>query len=181
MANNMNINQAAGGDTAPAAFVLRELKAPDVWQMTRVLKRMNIAGVRDAIDADLIKKADFKAPTMYDADGNVVLLPVDKWTAAQKKAAQQAKEASDALTWQVLGLVMDNIGACEADVNKLLAMGCGCDVSDIANMDADAYLDLIVQYVTREGFSDFFTHATRLLRTAKSSRSSIAYVVTSKG
>jgi hypothetical protein len=77
--------------------------------MTRVLKRLDIAKMKEAIDPDLLKRASFKTTTMYDKDGNVVPLPVEKWTAGQKRAAQQAKEASDAMTWQVLGLLMDNI------------------------------------------------------------------------
>jgi len=173
------INQAAGGDTAPAAFVLHDLKATDVWQMTRVLKRLDIAKLKDAIDPELLKRAKYKLPTMYDEDGNVVPLPVNKWTAGQKRAAQQAKEASDALTWQVLGLLMDNIGSCEQEVNKLLAMGCGCSVDDINSMDATPYLNLIVQYVTREGFADFFTHAADLLKMTNASRASIVSAVTS--
>ena len=102
-------NQAAGGDTTPAAFVLHDLKATDVWQMTRVLRRLDIAKMKEAIDPDLLKRASFKTPTMYDEDGNVVPLPEEKWTAGQKRAAQKAKEASDELTWQVLGLLMNNI------------------------------------------------------------------------
>lgn len=172
-------NQAAGGDTAPAAFVLHDLKATDVWQMTRVLKRLDIAKMKEAIDPDLLKRASFKTPTMYDKDGNVVPLPAEKWTAGQKRAAQKAKEASDELTWQVLGLLMDNIGSCEQEVNKLLAMGCGCSVEDITGMDAAPYLDLIVQYITREGFADFFTHAAGLLKMTNASRASIVSVATS--
>ena len=170
--------EAAAGSTAPAAFVLHDLKAPDVWQMTRVLRRLDLVKIRDSISDELLKKADFKAPTMYDAEGKLVPLPADQWTDAQKQKAKQAKEAGEELTWQILGLLMENIGACEAEVNKLLAMGCQRDVSEITAMDANVYLDLIVQYVTREGFSDFFTHAAGLLRTAASSRSSIAHVVT---
>lgn len=173
------INQAAGGDTAPAAFVLHDLKATDVWQMTRVLKRLDIAKLKDAINPELLKRANYKLPTMYDKDGNVVPLPVNKWTTGQKRAAQQAKEASDALTWQVLGLLMDNIGSCEQEVNKLLAMGCGCSVEEIAGMDAAPYLDLIVQYITREGFADFFTHAAGLLKMTNASRASIVSAVMS--
>ena len=58
-------------------------------------------------------------------------------------------------------------------------MGCGCSVEDITGMDAAPYLDLIVQYITREGFADFFTHAAGLLRMTNASRASIASAVTS--
>ena len=63
-------NQAAGGDTAPAAFVLHDLKATDVWQMTRVLRRLDIAKMKEAIEPNPRKRGRLKTPTPTAADGN---------------------------------------------------------------------------------------------------------------
>lgn len=158
---------------------LRELKSADVWQMVRVLKKFNIRTAYDSLDKDLIRLASLKAPTMLDTDGNIVPLPEDKWTKAQKSAMGRAKAAKDELIWQALGLVMENIERCENEINTLLAMGTGTDIETIREMPAEDYMDLIVQYVTREGFSDFFTHAARLLGVKSLSPGSIATAVTS--
>ena len=63
-------------------------------------------------------------------------------------------------------------------MNRLLAMGIEKDVSYVRNMDASDYLNLIVQYVTREGFSDFFTQAQNLLEKTGASRGSIVSAAT---
>lgn len=148
---------------AEAAFVLHDITAPELWQMVRVLRRINIKEAVQSIDPKLWKKSKFEPPAMIDDEGNRVPLPEEKWTESQIRARDKAKEASDALFWQLLGILMDNIGSCEGEVNKLLAMSIRQNPDVFTEMPAQQYLGLIVQYFTREGFSDFFTQAYSLL------------------
>lgn len=164
------------GANAPA-FVLRDLKSSDVWQLVRVLRRFNLREARKLIDQDALKKAKFERP-MKLVDGELVPMLPDEWTEAQRKAFREAKKASDELTWQALDILINNIAGCEDEVNKLLAMGIEKDINFIRNMDAGDYLNLIVQYVTREGFSDFFMQAQSLLERTGASRGSIVSVAT---
>lgn len=169
-----NTNDA--GANAPA-FVLRDLKSSDVWQLVRVLRRFNLREARKLIDQDLLKKAKFEKP-MKLVDGELVPMPQGEWTAAQRKAFREAKKASDELTWQALDILINNISGCEDEVNKLLAMGIDKDINYIKDMDAGDYLNLIVQYVTREGFSDFFMQARNLIEKTGGSRGSIVSAAT---
>jgi len=171
-----NTIQAVGSE--PAAFVLSPLKSTDVWQMVRILKRIDIMGAVKSIDPKLLEALDYKKPTMMQ-DGEEVPLPEAQWTKAQKKAHEKAQEATDRLLWSVLEILMENIGACEDDVNKMLATGIGKDLAFIRSMPANDYIDLIAQFITREEFADFFMHAAKLLKKMGSSRSSIANAVTS--
>jgi len=170
-------NMEDAGAIAPA-FVLHDLKSGDVWQLVRVLRKFKLAEARKMIDEDLLKKTKFETPKKL-VEGELVPMNPDEWTPAQRKAYMAAKEASDELMWQVLDILISNISGCEDEVNKLLAMGIGKDIDYIRNMDAGDYLNLIVQYVTREGFTDFFTQAQRLLEKTGVSRGSIGSVVTS--
>lgn len=170
-------NMEDAGAIAPA-FVLHDLKSGDVWQLVRVLRKFKLAEARKLIDEDLLKKAKFETPKKL-VEGELVPMNRDEWTTAQRKAYMAAKEASEELMWQVLDILISNISGCEDEVNKLLAMGIGKDIDYIRNMDAGDYLNLIVQYVTREGFTDFFTQAQRLLEKTGVSRGSIGSVVTS--
>jgi len=169
-----NTNDA--GANAPA-FVLRDLKSSDVWQLVRVLRRFNLREARKLIDQDLLKKAKFEKPMKLVGGEFVPMLP-DEWTAAQRKAFREAKKASDELTWQALDILINNISGCEDEVNKLLAMGIDKDINYIKDMDAGDYLNLIVQYVTREGFSDFFMQARNLIEKTGGSRGSIVSAAT---
>ena len=169
-----NTNDA--GANAPA-FVLRDLKSSDVWQLVRVLRRFNLREARKLIDQDTLNKAKFETPKKL-VDGELVPMPQDEWTAAQRKAFREAKKASDELTWQALDILINNISGCEDEVNKLLAMGIDKDINYIKDMDAGDYLNLIVQYVTREGFSDFFMQARNLIEKTGGSRGSIVSAAT---
>lgn len=169
-----NTNDA--GAAAPA-FVLRDLKSTDVWQLVRVLRKFNLAEAVKLLDQDALKKSQFETPKKL-VDGEIVPMPLTEWNEAQRKAYREAKKANDELTWQILDILMNNIGGCEDEVNKLLAMGIDKDINFIRNMDAGDYLNLIVQYVTREGFSDFFTQARNLLKKTGVSRNSIGSVAT---
>ena len=170
-------NMEDAGAIAPA-FVLHDLKSGDVWQLVRVLRKFRLAEARKMIDEDLIKKTKFETPKKL-VEGELVPMDPKEWTPAQRKAYGAAKEASDELMWQVLDILISNISGCEDEVNNLIAMGIGKDIDYIRNMDAGDYLNLIVQYVTREGFTDFFTQAQRLLEKTGVSRGSIGSVVTS--
>ena len=169
-----NTNDA--GAAAPA-FVLHDLKSSDVWQLVRVLKRFNLREARKLIDADLLKKSQFKTPQKL-VDGELVPMARSEWTTAQRKAFQESQKANEELIWQVIDILINNISGCEDEVNKLLAMGIEKDIDYVRNMDASDYLNLIVQYVTREGFSDFFTQALNLMDKTGASRGSIVSAAT---
>lgn len=168
-----NTNDA--GAIAPA-FVLRDLKSSDVWQLVRILRRFNLTEAVKLIDKDTLKKSVFETPKKM-VDGELVPMPMNEWTLAQRKAFVAAKAANDELVWQILDIVINNIAGCEDEVNKLLAMGIDKDIDFVRNMDAADYLNLIVRYVTREGFADFFMQARQLLEKTAASRSSIASAV----
>ena len=104
------------GAAAPA-FVLRDLKAADVWQLVRVLRRFNLKEAVKLINQDTLKASQFKTPTKM-VDGEIVPMPVEEWTNAQRKAYRAAQAANDELIWQILDILINNIGGCEDDLRR---------------------------------------------------------------
>lgn len=174
----MSENMIMTGEDKPSPkFVIRDFKSSDVWQMTRVIGKIGIHNFRNSIDPAALKASNFKKPQMLGEDGELVPLPREKWTEAQIEAEFRAEMASDEILYAILGLLIENIGNCERDVNKLLADGIGVAVEEIADMDASDYMELITQYVTREGFKDFFTQAWRLVKKVVPSKRSSGDVI----
>ena len=132
------------GEVAASPFVIRDLKSTDVWNFTRVLSKLGIRQFVKSMDPKLIKASSFKEPEMIGPDGKRVPLPRERWTESQIQAELDAEMANDELLWNILGLIMDNIGNCEQEVNRLLADGIGRDVSFIREMDAGDYMELLV-------------------------------------
>ena len=166
-----------GAEQSAPAFVLRDLKSTDVWQLVRVISKIGLKDFYKTLDTKLINASRWKPPMMIDIDGNEVELPRDRWTEAQIDAEMRADMANDELLWAILGQIMDHIGNCELEVNKLLAMGTGQSVEQIMDMDADRYMELIVTYISREGFKDFFTAAWRLVEKVAPSKKSYGAIM----
>lgn len=141
---------------------LRELKAADVWQLVRILGKLRIKEFAKTIDKKDIEALDYKKPMMR-VNGKEVPLPKEKYTEAQIEAETRAEIVWDKLMMDVIGFLIENMGNCEYDVNKLLAMGTGSTTEEISAMDAIEYIELIEQYIYREGFYDFFMRAWKLL------------------
>ena len=159
----MNQLNNTGEASASPNFVIRDLKSGDLWQMTRVLSKIGIRDFAQGIDPSVIKASQFKAPQTMDKDGNLHPLPRDRWTEAQIDAEMRAEMANNEMLWSILGMLMDHIGDCEGEVNKLLANGAGLTVAEIEAMPVDDYMQLIDAYISRDGFRDFFMQALRLL------------------
>ena len=145
---------------------LRDLKAADVWQLVRILGKLGIKEFVKTIDKKDIEALSYKKPMMR-VNGKEVPLPKEKYTEAQIEAETRAEVVWDKLLMEVMGFLVENITNCEHDVNKLLAIGTGSTVEEISSMDAIEYVELIEQYIYREGFYDFFMRAWRLLDRSK--------------
>lgn len=157
---------------ASPKFIIRDLKSKDVWQMTRIIRKLGIVNLREAVPKDILHKAFLETPSMMADDGSIVPLPRERWTEAQIDAETEMLIAQDDLLWTLLGILVDNIGGCENEINQLLADGIGVSVAEISNMDANEYLELIHAYISREGFKDFFMQAWNLFQRTSPSRKS---------
>ncbi len=166
-----------GEAQASPKFVIRDLKSKDVWQMVRIIRKLGISNLRDSVPKDILQKAFASSPTMMAEDGSIVPLPREKWTEAQIDAETEMLLAEDELLWALLGILIDNIGGCENEINQLLADGIGVTVAEISNMDANEYLELIHAYISKEGFKDFFTQAWKLFQKTSLSRNASGAVI----
>ena len=166
-----------GEAQASPKFIIKNLTAKNVWQMVSIIRKLGVANLRSAVPKDVFDKAFRTAPTMMADDGSIVPLPRDRWTEAQVDAETESLVAENELLWIILGILIDNIGNCENEINQLLADGIGVSVTEISNMDATEYLELIHAYISREGFKDFFTQAWKLFQKTSLSRNASGAVI----
>ena len=166
-----------GEEKSSPNFIIKDLTAKNVWQMVRIIRKLGIANLRDFIPKETMEKAFMETPTMMAPDGSIVPLPRDKWTEAQIDAETDMLIAQEDLVWGLLGILVDNIVNCEAEINELLAEGIGVPVLQIYAMDANDYLELIHAYISREGFKDFFTQAWKLFQKTSPSKKDSGTVI----
>lgn len=174
MTNDMNEN----GAEKSAPFILHEIKAPEVFQMVRILKLLGFGEISGLADNRTRQALSYKAPMMQVKGGGTEPLPRDQWTEAQIEAETKYQVALSGILIKVIGLIIERIGNPELEtaVYTLLALGTGAEVKQIRALDAVDFIDLLDRYVSREGFSDFFTRAWKLFARSENQSSQISSI-----
>lgn len=147
-------------------YVLRGIKAPDVYQLVRVMSKIGVVEILDSLPSDLLDAAHFTAPTMMQK-GEEVEMPSHLWTEANHRRHEKALSAQSQLAIITIGLVLEHFADCEKELNTLLANSINESIDVINDMDGKVFLRLLNDYIAREEFSDFFTEALRLLSASK--------------
>ena len=143
--------------------MLNEIKAPEVFQMVRILRILQLNNLSGLADPKTRRALGFKTPKMMK-DGQQVDLPRDKWTEAQVKAETDYHLALGSLLMKVMDLMMSRFGDPEFEkaVYTLLAMGTRTDPARIQNLSGVEFVMLLDEYISREEFADFFRQAWKL-------------------
>ena len=174
----MGESMRENGAEKSAPLILHEIKAPEVFQMVRILKLLGFGELSGIVDEKTRRALAYKAPLQQVKGGGTEPLPRDQWTEAQIEAETRYQVALSGVLMKVLGLIIERIGNPELEtaVYGLLALGTGANAKQIRALDALDFIDLLDRYVSREGFSDFFTRAWKLFVRSENQSSQISSI-----
>ena len=164
MEENKNIAEVGADENSAPDFVLRELKADDLFTMTAILGKIGMKEVTDSVDQNSWKAILSYQTPMQMKDGKKVPIPMKEWTAKQRNAYLKFIEGRANSQSAMMSAILRNFGRCKEDVYRLLASGYGINVDTVKNVDAVKLAELMYQFMDRESFSDFFTQALKLTR-----------------
>lgn len=148
-------------------YIFRTLGAQDVFLMVRILNKIGFRQVKECLSADNIQALINAAVSGSDAQD------------AQQGAQDAAQETQDALADQesvlasvgvgvaidAFGLLLENLPKCEADIYQLLAQTSNLSVDTIkAPGNAVMFMEMIVDFLHKKEFGDFFKVAKKLLK-----------------
>lgn len=123
---------------------LRKLQATDLFLMTKIIKGIGFAKIKDSIDSEAIAEAR-KSATNDNMD-------------------EIAAKIGGEIMMSILAVVVENLSNAEQDIYKLLAGVSNKKVAEIAKMDICDFMDLITAVVKKDEFIDFFKRASKLIR-----------------
>ena len=66
--------------------------------------------------------------------------------------------------FDVVGIVIENIPACEDDIYSLLASVSNLDKKEVQEMGMSAFIEMIVDFIKKPEFKDFFKVVSRLFK-----------------
>ena len=124
-------------------YTFRRLSTQDIFPMLRLLNKI---GLKDLRDNDNIK--------------NIVMLST---SAAGKKKLDVNRIGMDVFI-EIACLIVDNIPKCEVELYSLLSQTSDRTVDEIKAQDMAVTLEMIVDFIRKEEFGDFFKAVLKLFK-----------------
>ena len=140
-------------DETEKKYELRPLAASDLGMVCKIISEIGVRQFKECFNVDQIKES-MKA----DADG--------------AEETEDSKEAKDAklesigfsVVFDIAGIVISNIPAAEADIQKFIASLTGLSVPQVRALSLADYGEIILDVATNEDFKDFFKRVMKLFK-----------------
>lgn len=139
--------EAVTDKTEEKAYKLRELKASDIFPTVKILGKIGINEFKSCFESDNIK--------------NLVKQFTDK---DEDKTEIDVSQIGMTVMFDVAGVVLSHIPDCENDIYTLLSGLSGMTKTEIAELPAVMFAEMIIDVVKMEGFKDFIKAASKLLK-----------------
>ena len=123
---------------------LRNLQASDLFGMVRILNGIGLSKIKSAVDFDKIKEAR-KSMTDENAD-------------------DIASQVGTDIVLSIVGLMFENLPDVESDVYKFIGGVANMKPADVAKLDINVFMDLILDIFKKEEFTDFFKRSLKLIK-----------------
>ena len=112
--------------------------------MVRIINGIGFKPLKDSINVDEINKLR-KGMTDENAD-------------------DVTSQVGVSVVMSILGVVIENLPKVENDVYEFCGSVAGIKPKDVAKMEMGEFMDLLVAIFKMDGFKDFFSRASKLIR-----------------
>lgn len=123
---------------------LRKLQSSDLFRMVRIINGIGFKTIKDSINVDEINKLR-KGMTDENAD-------------------EVISQVGVSVVMSILGVVIENLPKVENDVYEFCGSVAGIKPKDVSKMEMGEFMDLLVAIFKMDGFRDFFSRASKLIR-----------------
>lgn len=123
---------------------LRKLQSSDLFRMVRIINGIGFKTIKDSINVDEINKLR-KGMTEENTD-------------------EVTSQVGVSVVMSILGVVIENLPKVENDVYEFCGSVAGIKPKDVSKMEMGEFMDLLVAIFKMDGFKDFFSRASKLIR-----------------
>ncbi len=150
---NKNVADTAPA-TAPAAdtqetekpYTFRELTADDLFLMTSIISKIGLKKF-----ADVFKNSDIIDALNSDDE-------------ADNKADNKALVVGVSVALEISEILLGNLDKCKDNIYNLLSAVSGMTVSEIRTLGFATFAEMIIDFVKKDEFMDFFKAAAKLFK-----------------
>ena len=142
-------------------ITLRKVKSTDLFLMTTIISKLGINDFIKCFNSDgvqgLIKKITEKAKNKTDAKSS-------DDTIKDENASDDTIKVGIGVALEIANVILANLYKCEKEVYQLFANLTEKNTEEIKDLDIDVFLEMIIMFVKKDEFKDFFKAASRFLK-----------------
>lgn len=131
-------------------YQLRNPKAEDIFVMFRVISKIGISNIKKIFNAQYVKEIMETAEKENDAEEN--------------NAEKKPEAIGMYIVFDIASTILENMDNAKADIYAFLARLSGMKETEIADMEAADFADLVIETIQLEGFRDFFQRVLGLFK-----------------
>lgn len=124
-------------------YPLRKLSSKDVFVFTTILKQIGYAELKECFNSTEIKKLIEKLP---------------------EASAGAINEIGLSIMMDISAVVISNLASAEESIYQLLSNLSGKTTAEIADLDAEVFMAMLVDVFKQDGFRNFFKVVSELLK-----------------
>lgn len=132
-----------------AAYTFRRLNTEDVFLMFRIISKIGINEFRKCIENDELVSM---VKGLFSDD------------ASTKTSGEKLTIAGIATALEIANTILGNLDRCKDDVCQMLANVSGKKIKDIKELDAVVFVEMVVDFVKKPEFPDFFKVVSKLFK-----------------
>lgn len=131
-------------------ITLRKVKSTDLFLMTTIISKL---GINDFIKC-------------FNSDGVQGLIKkiTEKTKDKEENASDGTIKVGIGVALEIANVILANLCKCEKEVYQLFAILSDRTIEEIKDLDIDVFLEMIITFVKKDEFKDFFKAASKFLR-----------------
>lgn len=130
-------------------YEFRRLESKDVFLMTKIIGKIGINNFSGCLENDSVKSAIKKMTNKEnEKEGNEDAFTVIGIT----------------VSLELANIIFSNLDKCQNEIFQLLSQTSNVKVKDLEKMDAVVFLEMVIDFIKKEEFKDFFRVASKLFR-----------------
>ena len=138
-------------------YPLRKLSSKDVFIFSTILKQIGYAELKECFHSAEIRKLIAKMPGASAG-------AIDEKMPGAAKMPGAIDEIGLSIMLDISTVVISNLASAEESIYQLLSNLSGKTKAEIANLDAEVFMAMIVDVFKQDGFRNFFKVVSKLFK-----------------
>lgn len=135
-------------------YTFRKLVSTDVFLLAKIISKIGINEFTSCFESEPVKKALAK----------LVKNTTDEESEAIDTTDEDVTAVGISVILELANVILGNIPKCENEIYQLLANVSNMKLEAVKKLDAAVFFEMIIDFVKKEEFKDFFKVASKLFK-----------------